>query len=534
MLGSSADRTAAAPRWRFAPIAARAVLVYAVLWLAGWKAAQAGEVIDFVSIWYLPAGISFGFLLLYGPRFLPFVLAMEVATSLALHPSMPALWTIVPLIVACGYGAAALAVHHWGRAKLKLASVRDVGWVIGAGAVAAGAVAVLGSVLYVGTGVAGSASYGESVLTWWLGDLLGILVATPVLVQIGARYLEPQLLAAGAVAGARQSWDERVEPIWGGWRALLTRRAMPLRAGYAAAVLMPVLFVIVRAPFESYLGTAPFLFLFPAISIAAFIGGLGPGLVSVGLSSGIAVTLYLDRQDGLALTPQSATLLVFFVLVAALQVFILDRLHDAMRRAKRAGAREQLLRREVQHRAANIMQIAIAMVSLQARSEDEAGRKALASVEQRLHTLAETQRRLSASPISSDPGLLEEIAGDVLRSMAGGRIGCTLRFDRGLALGPEQVQCLGLIIGELITNCVKHAFAADEAGGIEITLTAIGPDTAELTYCDTGRPFPPSPAGSGSGMRLIGALAAQMGGSVERTIEPDKKIAVRFPIARSR
>jgi two-component sensor histidine kinase len=122
----------------------------------------------------------------------------------------------------------------------------------------------------------------------------------------------------------------------------------------------------------------------------------------------------------------------------------------------------------------------------------------------------------------------------VLRSMAGGRIGCTLRFDRGLALGPEQVQCLGLIIGELITNCVKHAFAADEAGGIEITLTAIGPDTAELTYCDTGRPFPPSPAGSGSGMRLIGALAAQMGGSVERTIEPGKKIAVRFPIARSR
>jgi hypothetical protein len=35
-------------------------------------------------------------------------------------------------------------------------------------------------------------------------------------------------------------------------------------------------------------------------------------------------------------------------------------------------------------------------------------------------------------------------------------------------------------------------------------------------------------------MRLIGALAAQMGGSVERTIEPGKKIAVRFPIARSR
>ena len=85
-------------------------------------------IVDFVSAWYLPDGITFAFILLVGPRFLPVVLALEAGVGFAVHREAPAIWTIVPMIVVAGYGLAAMAVH-WGRAGFQLTSPRDVFWI---------------------------------------------------------------------------------------------------------------------------------------------------------------------------------------------------------------------------------------------------------------------------------------------------------------------------------------------------------------------------------------------------------------------
>ena len=305
---------------------------------------------------------------------------------------------------------------------------------------------------------------------------------------------------------------------------------MPLWLGYAAALVVPPIFVLLRIPLEPFLGSAPFLLLFPAVSIAAFIGGLGPGLVSVGACSGIALMVYLAPEGGPAISQQTASLLLMFVLVAALQVFILDQLRTALRRTDRARARELLLRKEMQHRAANIMQIAIGIVRLQARSEAAAGRQTLENVLQRLQTLADTQRRLTGESGSANVEMLGSIATDVLQGIADDRISCVTKIDERVSVGPEQIQSLGLIIGELITNSVKHAFAPEERGRIEISLSAVGADLLELDYTDSGKPFPSQGRASGSGMQLIGALAAQLGCSVSTTHDPGKRVIIRFPV----
>jgi len=89
---------------------------------------------------------------------------------------------------------------------------------------------------------------------------------------------------------------------------------------------------------------------------------------------------------------------------------------------------------------------------------------------------------------------------------------------------------LGLIVNELVTNSIKHAF--DDAGGaIRVELrSGIGFGQARLAVSDNGRGIP-SAQPEGSGLKLIRSLARQVGGKVEQESFADgTKTAVVFPI----
>jgi two-component sensor histidine kinase len=80
----------------------------------------------------------------------------------------------------------------------------------------------------------------------------------------------------------------------------------------------------------------------------------------------------------------------------------------------------------------------------------------------------------------------------------------------------EQAVAIGLIVNELVTNSVKHAFG-QQGGSVRIELTS-GPGNRQiqLKVSDNGTGIDPSrPAGSG--LRLISALARQIRGRIERT-----------------
>lgn len=87
---------------------------------------------------------------------------------------------------------------------------------------------------------------------------------------------------------------------------------------------------------------------------------------------------------------------------------------------------------------------------------------------------------------------------------------------------------LGLIVNELVTNAVKHAFGR-EGGRIAIGF-APGPDEGVLTVADNGRGLqPPRPGSSGTG--LIESLTRQIGGAL--TLDSGDNgtlVTVRFPL----
>jgi two-component sensor histidine kinase len=90
---------------------------------------------------------------------------------------------------------------------------------------------------------------------------------------------------------------------------------------------------------------------------------------------------------------------------------------------------------------------------------------------------------------------------------------------------------LGIILNELVTNSLKHAFDA-KGGVIRITLSV---DRAQqqgrLEVADNGRGSGAAPS-RGKGTALIASFAEQIGGSVERTSSPGQgtAVVVRFPL----
>lgn len=81
----------------------------------------------------------------------------------------------------------------------------------------------------------------------------------------------------------------------------MSRDPRPALLRYGFAVLITALALLTRIPFSTVLGGgAPFILFFPAVTISAWYGGLGPGLLATALSALAADFLYIEPIYSLA------------------------------------------------------------------------------------------------------------------------------------------------------------------------------------------------------------------------------------------
>jgi|GEM_PF-3277318 len=252
-----------------APWARRAAIVagYWVLWAFAWWVSGQYEVAANISPWYFPAGITFALLLVCGLRYLPAVLAIEVAVWLFAMPHLPALWIVLPVLIAGGYGLGAWVLGRILPFDRALRRGTDILLLTATAAVAAGAVALAGTALVVVRDGLPWVRYDWAAAQWWIGDVTGIVVLTPLLVLLGrsvAAWAEGERLPArpGPQPPRRRlRWksalaDGAIVAVggFGGWLGLLmTGRlwlfmfAIPVlwvayqHGRYAAAVAVPML-----------------------------------------------------------------------------------------------------------------------------------------------------------------------------------------------------------------------------------------------------------------------------------------------------
>lgn len=202
---------------------------------------------------------------------------------------------------------------------------------------------------------------------------------------------------------------------------------------------------------------------------------------------------------------------------------------------RRQSEEKGILLRELQHRVKNGMSIIASLVSLEAgRSGDEGTVGALTSLGDKVGALSSLYDLLYRSGDSREIDLAFYLGTivDGLRSSYGlAERGVEMETGiEPIAVDAKRAESLGLIVVELLTDSIKHAFPGKRRGVIRLSLARSG-DSTILEVSDDGVGLPPdfSVAGStGLGMTIVDLLSSQLGGRLETGASPSGGASFRF------
>lgn len=184
---------------------------------------------------------------------------------------------------------------------------------------------------------------------------------------------------------------------------------------------------------------------------------------------------------------------------------------------KEAEQREQLLTRELDHRAKNLLAVVQSVVTLTRASSLTEFKDA---VHGRIQALGRAHSMLAASRWEGAD--LGRIMAEELTLYDNGRPGRLQLEGPPLILRPAAAQSLALVIHELATNAVKYGCLSSEQGQLmvswEVGDMKAGVPGLRLTWTERGGPAVPAGAGAsrnGFGTRLIhSSIERQLGGSL--------------------
>jgi PAS domain S-box-containing protein len=123
-----------------------------------------------------------------------------------------------------------------------------------------------------------------------------------------------------------------------------------IRFGYGIAIIVVGLAVLARLAMEPWWGSKlPFITLFPAVLVSAWIGGLGPGLLATGLGGLVAAYLWLVPARSFRVgDPAEAVALAVYVAIGVVMSVVVARLRRAQEAVEETLAREQAARRNAE------------------------------------------------------------------------------------------------------------------------------------------------------------------------------------------
>jgi PAS domain S-box-containing protein len=201
----------------------------------------------------------------------------------------------------------------------------------------------------------------------------------------------------------------------------------------------------------------------------------------------------------------------------------------------RASLEEKgLLLREIHHRVKNNLQIIISLFNLQSHYvNDEKAFAALKEGQDRIKSMALIHERFyqneGLSRIDFDE-YIKRLVENLLLSfnVPTDKIRYTVEAEK-ISLDIDTAVPCGLIINELVSNTIKHAFVETESGELQITFRKLENDQLELIIHDNGKGLPEGFSIEDSdslGMQLINALANQL--DAKLTVESGKGATFRL------
>jgi len=198
---------------------------------------------------------------------------------------------------------------------------------------------------------------------------------------------------------------------------------------------------------------------------------------------------------------------------------------------------KEVLLREIHHRVKNNMQIISSLLRLQSRIyEDESIRSLFQSSQDRIKSMALIHESLYRS---SDLAQIDfhkyvsSLATHLRYLYKEGAGNITLDIDvANTLLDINQAVPLGLILNELISNALKHAFPHNSGGRIRIRMQPEKEKTYQLTVSDNGIGFPGKLDFRNTdslGMQLVTDLTRQIRGALRMENDAGTRFTILFP-----
>jgi PAS domain S-box-containing protein len=210
------------------------------------------------------------------------------------------------------------------------------------------------------------------------------------------------------------------------------------------------------------------------------------------------------------------------------------------RRRTEAVVRESLeektaLLKEVHHRVKNNLQVMASLLNLQERNvRNPAALMALRDTQSRIRSMALLHEALyrdrNVGRVNCHAYLGHLLAH--LMQTVGGEAG-RIRLEQSVApieLDLDEAIPCGLIVNELVSNAIKHAFPGERPGRIAVEMQSGEGGRVVLTVSDDG--VGPTPAGAEAeetlGMNLVQGLVRQINGTLEHEGPPGTRVRIVF------
>ncbi|MEJ2715895.1 MAG: PAS domain S-box protein, partial [Deltaproteobacteria bacterium] len=197
---------------------------------------------------------------------------------------------------------------------------------------------------------------------------------------------------------------------------------------------------------------------------------------------------------------------------------------------------KELLLREMHHRVKNNLQVMSSLISLQAGYvRDERYAQMFNDAESRIRAMGLVHEMLYQSEnlnaIYSNE-YIQQMMGHLFRHY-GNRAGTiTYKIDvEDIVIELDTAVPFGLMLGELISNSLKHAFPDGREGEIQISTRLVDGEMVELVTRDNGIGMPPEidlNRTQSLGLRLVKVLAQQLAATVELDRESGTEFRIRF------
>ena len=196
-------------------------------------------------------------------------------------------------------------------------------------------------------------------------------------------------------------------------------------------------------------------------------------------------------------------------------------LRESEERIKASLAEKEVLLREIHHRVKNNMQVIISLLNLSLRKViDEPARRTMLESQHRIRSMALIHEKLYGSRDLARINMAEYIqglTGFLNRAYASEGSQVRTKLEIGAVyLGIDQAVPCGLIINELYSNALKHAFPEGCNGVVTIRFGLVDGDHYRLEVRDDGVGLPENWAperGDTLGVQIVTALVTQLNGT---------------------